>query len=72
MNLSPQQLKTWQWPCKMADERGFQFFQRFMREKGIITKLEELGIAENDTVQLYELEFDYWKGGIDFVPPVRE
>ena len=45
----------------MADEKGFQFFQRFMREKGIIARLEELGIEENDTVQLYELEFDYWK-----------
>ena len=45
----------------MADERGFQFFQRYMREKGIIERLEGLGIEENDTVQLYELEFDYWK-----------
>jgi len=45
----------------MADERGFQFFQRYMREKGIIARLEELGVQENDTVQLYELEFDYWK-----------
>ncbi|MCL2218181.1 MAG: Obg family GTPase CgtA, partial [Defluviitaleaceae bacterium] len=45
----------------MADERGFAFFQRFMRDKGIIARLEELGIEENDTVQLYELEFDYWK-----------
>ncbi|MCL2200137.1 MAG: GTPase ObgE [Defluviitaleaceae bacterium] len=45
----------------MADERGFAFFQRFMRERGIIDRLEELGIEENDTVQLYELEFDYWK-----------
>jgi len=45
----------------MADEKGFAFFQRFMREKGILARLEELGIEENDTVQLYELEFDYWK-----------
>ena len=45
----------------MADERGFLFFQRFMKEKGILEKLEALGIEENDTVQLYELEFDYWK-----------
>lgn len=43
----------------MADEKGFAFFQRFMREKGIITRLEELGVREGDTVQLYELEFDY-------------
>jgi GTP-binding protein len=44
----------------MADEKGFAFFQRFMREKGIIAKLEELGIREGDTVQIYELEFDYY------------
>jgi len=45
----------------LADERGFAFFQRFLRDKGIIDKLEELGIQENDTVQIYEHEFDYWK-----------
>ena len=45
----------------MADERGFAFFQKFLRERGIIERLEALGIEENDTVQLYELEFDYWK-----------
>jgi len=45
----------------MADEKGFAFFQRFMRQRGIIERLEALGIEENDTVELYELEFDYWK-----------
>jgi len=44
----------------MQDERGFAFFQRFMREKGIIARLEELGIVEGDTVQMYELQFDYY------------
>ncbi|MCL2047813.1 MAG: GTPase ObgE [Defluviitaleaceae bacterium] len=45
----------------MADERGFAFFQKYMRDRGIIERLEALGIEENDTVQIYELEFDYWK-----------
>ncbi|MDR1664268.1 MAG: GTPase ObgE [Clostridiales bacterium] len=45
----------------MADERGFAFFQRFMREKGIIDRLKQLGIREGDTVQIYELEFDYYE-----------
>jgi len=45
----------------MEDERGFAFFQRFLRESGIIARLEELGVQENDTVQIYEMEFDYWK-----------
>ena len=44
----------------MIDEKGFAHFQRFMREKGIIKRLEELGIEEGDTVQMYELEFDYY------------
>jgi len=44
----------------MIDEKGFAYFQRFMREKGIIERLEELGITEGDTVQMYELEFDYY------------
>jgi len=45
----------------MQDEKGFNFFQRFLRERGIIDRLEELGIQENDTVQIYDLEFDYWR-----------
>jgi len=45
----------------MEDEKGFAFFQRFLRDRGIIDRLEELGIQENDTVQIYELEFDYWR-----------
>ena len=44
----------------MIDEKGFAYFQRFMREKGIIARLEELGIVEGDTVQMYEYEFDYY------------
>jgi len=44
----------------MADEKGFAYFQRFMRERGIIARLEELGIEEGDTVQMYEYEFDYY------------
>jgi len=45
----------------MEDEKGFAFFQRFLRDRGIIDRLEELGIEENDTVQIYDLQFDYWK-----------
>ena len=42
-------------------EKGFAFFQRYLREKGIIEKLEGMGVAEGDTVRLYDLEFDYYK-----------
>lgn len=42
-------------------EKGFAFFQRFLKEQGILDQLEEAGIAEGDTVRMYELEFDYYK-----------
>lgn len=45
----------------LDDEKGFAFFQKFMKEQGIIDRLEELGIEEGDTVYLGELEFDYYK-----------
>ena len=45
----------------LDDEKGFSFFQKFMKEQGIIEKLEELGIEEGDTVYLGDLEFDYYR-----------
>ena len=45
----------------LESEKGFAFFQRFLKENGILDKLEELGIEEGDTVRLYGLEFDYYK-----------
>lgn len=45
----------------LDDEKGFAFFQKFMKEQGIIDRLEELGIEEGDTVYLGDLEFDYYK-----------
>ena len=42
-------------------EKGFAFFQKYLREKGIIEALEEKGIEEGDTVKIYDLEFDYFK-----------
>ena len=42
-------------------EKGFAFFQKYLREKGIIAALEEKGIKEGDTVKIYDLEFDYYK-----------
>jgi GTP-binding protein len=45
----------------MESEKGFNFFQKFLKENGILKELERLGIQEGDTVRLYELEFDYYK-----------
>lgn len=45
----------------LESERGFAFFQRFMKENGILKELEKLGIEEGDTVRVYELEFEYYR-----------
>ena len=45
----------------LESEKGFQFFQKFMKENGILDHLEELGIMEGDTVRMYGLQFDYYK-----------
>lgn len=42
-------------------EKGFAFFQKYLRTKGIISDLEKMGIEEGDTVKLYNLQFDYYK-----------
>lgn len=45
----------------LESEKGFRFFQNFMKENGILKELEELGISEGDTVRMYGLSFDYYK-----------
>lgn len=45
----------------LESEKGFVFFQNFLKETGILTQLEELGIEEGDTVRMYGLSFDYYK-----------
>lgn len=45
----------------LDSEKGFEFFQKFMRVNGILEQLESLGIQEGDTVKVYGLEFDYYK-----------
>ena len=45
----------------MDSEKGFLFFQKFMREQGILKDLEEQGIQDGDTVRIYDCEFDYYK-----------
>ena len=42
-------------------EKGFAFFQKYLKEKGIIEALEEKGIEEGDTVHIYDLDFEFWK-----------
>lgn len=45
----------------LGSEKGFEFFQRFLKDNGILEELEALGIQEGDTVKMYGLEFDYYK-----------
>ena len=45
----------------LDSEKGFRFFQNFLKKSGILEELEALGIEEGDTVRMYELQFDYYK-----------
>ena len=45
----------------LESEKGFAFFQKFLKESGILDELEKAGIEEGDTVKMYGLEFDYYK-----------
>lgn len=45
----------------LDSEKGFQFFQKFLKTSGILEELECLGIEEGDTVRMYDLQFDYYK-----------
>lgn len=41
------------------DYESLQFFQRSLRNLGVIDALEEKGIEEGDTVRMYEIEFEF-------------
>lgn len=45
----------------LDSEKGFDFFQKFLKQTGILADLEKAGIKEGDTVRMYGLEFDYYK-----------
>lgn len=45
----------------LDSEKGFQFFQNFLKTTGILDELEAAGIQEGDTVRMYGLKFDYYK-----------
>ena len=45
----------------LESEKGFMFFQNFMKDNGILDQLEELGIEDGDTVKIYGHAFDYYK-----------
>ena len=45
----------------LDSEKGFAFFQRFLKETGILDDLAAAGFKEGDTVRMYGLQFDYYK-----------
>ncbi len=45
----------------LESEKGFMFFQNFMKEQGIIDEMKKLGLSEGDTVKIYGHEFDYYE-----------
>ena len=45
----------------LESEKGFEFFQNFLKDNGILKQLEDLGIEDGDTVRIYGFDFDYYK-----------
>ncbi len=45
----------------LDSEKGFEFFQKFLKKNGILEELETLGIEDGDIVELYGLSFEYYK-----------
>lgn len=45
----------------LESEKGFAFFQKFLKDSGILKDLEKAGIQEGDTVRMYGFDFDYYK-----------
>lgn len=43
----------------MDDYESLQYFQRVLRQSGIIDRLIELGVQEGDTVSILDFEFEY-------------
>ncbi len=45
----------------LDSEKGFIFFQNFLKKTGILDELEASGIQEGDTVKMYGLAFEYFR-----------
>ncbi len=44
----------------LESEKGFDFFQKFMRDRGVIRRLELMGIQEGDSVVVDDTVFEYY------------
>ena len=45
----------------LDSEKGFLFFQNFLKEQGILDRMVEMGIQDGDTVRMYGFDFEYYK-----------
>ena len=45
----------------LDSEKGFNFFQKFLKTSGVLEELEKAGINEGDTVRMYGHEINYYK-----------
>ena len=43
----------------VSDYESLQYFQRQLTDSGVIDRLVEMGVQENDTIRIGEFEFDY-------------
>ena len=43
----------------VSDYESLQYFQRQLMDSGVIDRLVEMGVQENDTIRIGEFEFDY-------------
>lgn len=43
------------------DRESMNYFQRVLRQSGVIDKLEAAGVVDGDTVSIYDFEFDFVK-----------
>ena len=46
----------------IESEKGFAFFQTFIREKGVLDRLKAIGMQDGDSVRMYGHAFEYYPG----------
>jgi GTP-binding protein len=56
---------TGEWLIRLCNDINFddyeslQYFQKVLRDKGVIKALEDAGVQEGDTVAIYDIEFEF-------------
>lgn len=45
----------------LESEKGFLFFQNFLKDRGILDALEQQGVEEGDTIEVAGIAFEYYR-----------